>query len=51
VRIVNILGFFVLNMVGNDVRGILMTMPGQHTAGGGSVTLPSAFTKTITLLR
>jgi hypothetical protein len=51
VKIVNILGFFVLDTVGNDVRGILMTAPGLWNAGGGAVANPAAFLTTITLVR
>ena len=51
VRIVNILGFFVKEMVGNDVRGVLMTAPGVFNAGGGTVTPPAAFLWTVLLVR
>ena len=51
VRIVNILGFFVLNMVGNDVRGILMTAPGLYNSSGSSVPGPASFLVTISLIR
>ena len=51
VKIVNILGFFVLDMVGNDVRGILMTAPGLYNAGGGTVTGTASFLTTIVLVR
>ncbi len=51
VKIVNILGFFVLNMVGNDVRGILMTAPGLFNSGGGSVAGPASFLQTVRLVR
>jgi hypothetical protein len=51
VKIVNILGFFVKNMVGNDVRGVLMTAPGVFNTGGGTVPGPAAFLWTIVLVR
>ena len=51
VRIVNILGFFVLNMVGNDVRGILINAPGLFVSGGGTVTGPASFLTTVMLVR
>jgi hypothetical protein len=51
VKIVNILGFFIKNMVGNDVRGVLMTAPGVFNAGGGTVPGPAAFLWTIVLVR
>ncbi len=51
VKIVNILGFFVLDMVGNDVRGILMTAPGLFNSGGGTVAGPASFLTTIALVR
>ena len=51
VKIVNILGFFVKDMVGNDVRGVLMTAPGLFNAGGGTVAGPASFLTTIVLVR
>jgi hypothetical protein len=51
VLIVNILGFFVLDMVGNDVRAILLTAPGLYNSGGGTVAGPAAFLPTIMLVR
>jgi hypothetical protein len=51
VLIVNILGFFVLDMVGNDVRGVLMTAPGLYNSGGGTVAGPAAFLQTVMLVR
>jgi hypothetical protein len=35
VRVVKILGYFITGMSGQDVVGILMTMPGDWDAGAG----------------
>ena len=51
VRIVNILGFFVTAMSGNDVTGYLCTKPSLLVAGGGTIASASAFVKVITLIR
>ena len=51
VQIVNILGFFVVNMQGNDVVGYLMTRPGQLAPGGPGVGEGSAFQRINLLVR
>jgi hypothetical protein len=51
IKIVNILGFFIEQMSGNDVVGYLMTHPSLYTAGRDTVSDESAFSKTIMLIR
>jgi len=51
IKIVNILGFFIDRMVGNDVVGHLMTHPALFTAGPNTVSEESAFSKVILLVR
>ena len=51
VRIVNILGFFVDRMQGNDVIGYLMRYPGTFTTGSPNVGEGSSFLTTVTLVR
>lgn len=51
VQIVNILGFFVDEMVGNDVVGYLLTQPLDWDASKGTVPDPAAFSKVIMLVR
>jgi hypothetical protein len=51
VRIVNILGFFVLDMVGNDLSAVLINAPGLFNAGGGTVTGSASFLNTVMLVR
>jgi hypothetical protein len=51
ITVVNILGFFVDRMVGNDVVGYLMTIPGEYDAAGGDVVDDASFTKVIQLIR
>jgi hypothetical protein len=51
VRMVNILGFFVDHMAGNDVMGYLMSKPALLVAGGGSIAPSAAFVKVMTLIR
>lgn len=48
---VNILGFYIDYMQGNDVHGYLMTQPALVSAGHGTVTAESAFSKSIVLVR
>jgi Flp pilus assembly protein TadG len=50
-KIVNILGFFIDRMQGNDVHGYLVTAPGLFVAGAGEVPNTAAFTFTIVLVR
>ena len=51
VLIVNILGFFVDKMQGNDVEGYLMTMPDLLVSNGGGVAQNGSFIKAIRLVR
>jgi hypothetical protein len=50
-HIVNILGFFIDRMQGNEVHGYLMTAPGLFDGNTGSVSGASAFTYAIVLVR
>ena len=47
----NILGFFVDKMTGNDVEGYLMTMPDLLVSNGGGVAQNGSFIKAIRLVR
>jgi len=49
--IVNILGFFIAGMQGNDVMGYLMSYPGVLVDGTPTITDESAFSWVITLIR
>jgi Flp pilus assembly protein TadG len=51
VRVVNILGFFIASLQGNDVRGYLVTGAGLLDAGNGNLNGESSFAKNIVLLR
>ena len=51
VKVVNILGFFVQGMTGQDVNGILMTMPGELVAAGPVVGGGAGFLQVIQLIR
>jgi len=51
VRIVNILGFFVDRMDGNDVVGYLCAKPDLLIAGGATITGEAAFLRNISLIR
>lgn len=51
VRIVNILGFFLDQMQGNDVRGYFTTVPGLKTGAGGNIDPDAAFMKVVLLVR
>lgn len=51
IRIVNILGFFIDRLEGNDVHGILVTTPALVSASNGSVGPQSAFSVSIVLVR
>jgi len=51
VLIVNILGFFVDKMQGNDVEGYLMTMPDLLVSNGGGVAQNGSFIKAVQLVR
>jgi Flp pilus assembly protein TadG len=50
-KIVNILGFFLDQMQGNDVRGYLTEMPGLSTGSASTITPSAAFLSTIQLIR
>jgi hypothetical protein len=51
VNLVNILGFFVDKMDGNDVVGYFTNVPGLYVAGKGNVGVNSGFAKVIMLVR
>ena len=51
VHVVNILGFFVDKMQGNDVVGYLATEAGLKVSNGGAVASEAAFIKAIQLVR
>jgi hypothetical protein len=51
IRIVNILGFFLDRLQGNDVHGILVTTPALFSASNGNVGPESAFSVSIVLVR
>jgi hypothetical protein len=51
VRITNILGFFVRQMSGQDVVGVLVSQPALVVSGSGGVAGPASFVKAIVLIR
>jgi hypothetical protein len=51
VHVVNVLGFFVQSMVGQDVYGILMTLPGAFVTGPPTVGGGAGFLQVIQLIR
>ena len=51
IRVVNIIGFFVEGMAGQDVMGRVVMYPGDFTTGGGEVSGGASFLKTIQLIR
>jgi putative Flp pilus-assembly TadE/G-like protein len=51
VRIVNILGFFLDQMQGNNVVGYFTTVPGLKIGGAGNVAPDAAFMKVVQLVR
>jgi hypothetical protein len=51
VKVVNILGFFVVGMSGSDIPGYLMTLPGEFSVGDPTVGAGASFLKTIQLIR
>jgi hypothetical protein len=51
VRIVNILGFFVEQMVGNDVLGRLVMYPGELTTSPTTLDPGASFLKIVQLIR
>lgn len=50
-QVTNILGFFVLSMQGNDVRGVLLPYRGDFKGGAGTVDQTNAFLYTVVLVR
>jgi hypothetical protein len=50
-RIVNILGFFLDQMQGNNVSGYFTTVPGLKTGAGGNIDPNAAFMKVVLLVR
>jgi Flp pilus assembly protein TadG len=50
-KIVNILGFFIDKMQGNDVVGYITSVPGLYTSGGPVVSNTAGFAKIIMLVR
>jgi hypothetical protein len=50
-RIVNILGFFVEGMQGNDVVGYITSVPGLYSSNGPIINTDSGFSKVIMLVR
>ena len=51
VNIVNILGFFIDRMVGNDVVGYFTTVPALKLAGAGTPNVNTSFAKVVMLVR
>jgi hypothetical protein len=50
-QVVNILGFFLLNMKGKDVQGYFTQYPGLVVSGGTDIIDDAAFSRTVTLVR
>jgi hypothetical protein len=50
-EVVNILGFFLQQRNGNEIRGVLIPYQGMTAAGGGDVPKPAAFSYNVTLVR
>ena len=51
VKVVNLIGFFVEQMVGRDVTGILLKYPGEFDSGKGVVNNSAAFSTVIQLIQ
>jgi hypothetical protein len=51
VKVVNVLGFFVVGMSGSDITGYLMTLPGEFSVGDPTVVESASFLKTVQLVR
>jgi hypothetical protein len=51
IRVVNILGFFIDRIQGNDVHGFLVTVPALFSASDGALSNASAFAVVIVLVR
>ena len=50
-EVVNILGFFLTQRNGNEIRGVLIPYQGMLAAGGGPLTQSAAFSYNVTLVR
>jgi Flp pilus assembly protein TadG len=50
-EVVNILGFFLLERQGNEIRGVITGFSGLATQGGGNLPEPGAFSHTVVLVR
>jgi len=51
VTVINILGFFVAGMQGNDVIGYLLTVPAEFLSGKGTVSSAASFAPVIQLIQ
>jgi hypothetical protein len=51
IRVVNIIGFFVSHMSGQDVVGYLINYPGEFGVGSPTVSESASFLTTIQLIR
>lgn len=51
IQITNILGFFIEDMQGNDVMGVLVNYPGLLKPGTGTLDPSAAFLRTVALIR
>jgi Flp pilus assembly protein TadG len=51
VRVVNMIGFFVEQMVGRDVTGIILNTPAEFDSGKGTVNNSAAFSVVIQLIQ
>jgi hypothetical protein len=50
-EVVNILGLFLLERQGNQIRGVITHYGGTATQGGGNLPEPAAFSHTVVLVR
>jgi Flp pilus assembly protein TadG len=50
-EVVNILGFFLQERQGNEIRGVITHYSGTATQGGGTLPEPGAFSHTVVLVR
>lgn len=50
-QVVNILGFFLLERQGNEIRGVITHYGGTATQGGGNLPEEAAFSHTVVLVR
>ena len=51
VNIVNILGFFIDRMQGNDVTGYFTTVPALKIGSGANININNSFAKVVMLVR